>query len=154
MTSSNNMNIEKMKTAPVISTPQKKLFDVCLELNQLAFPVSRRDDALYYLRPDMCIRQRDFDVIRGENSLAMTPNTQELVYIPTMNDLFHATPDLEQLTKTNSSGWFAYTNVQPEESAQLIKGNGATPWFALADAWIQIQKWKTGAELKIGDIIH
>ena len=137
------MNIERQKTAQKIEVPKREMFDVCLKMNQLAFQPSRRDDALFYLRPDCCIQQKDFDAIRNEWGRPYLPNIQELPYIPTEADLFHALEsDLEQLTHTNSAGWFAYTNVQTEENAPIIRGQGENPWFALADAWIKVQEWK------------
>lgn len=153
------MDIERQTGAPTINIPQKKLFDVCLELNKLAFPVSHRDDALFYIRPDMCIKQRDFDAMLDEtgrpyskwnmpkpkNKSDMQPRLiDEIIYIPTEDDLFHETfGTINQLTETLTSGWFAYTNIRVEEgSPEFFKGNGATPWFALADAWIQVQQWK------------
>lgn len=159
------MNIEVSKEAPILNIPQRKLFDVCLELNKLAFPVSRRDDALFYIRPDMCIRQQDFDAIKNEmgRPFATTFESEqphpralvdEFIYIPTEADLFKETHGtVNQLTETLTSGWFAYTNVrESDEFSPFLKGNGATPWFALADAWIQVQKIKTQNDLKVSDI--
>lgn len=137
------MNIEIHKSNAKIDIPKREMFDVCLKLNKLAFQPSRRDDALFYLRPDCCIQQKDFDAIRNEWGRSLMPNIKELPYIPTEADLFHAlSSDLNQLTLTNTSGWFAYTNVQAEEKAPLIRGQGETPWFAMCDAWIKIQEWK------------
>lgn len=162
------MNIESQKTSPVMNIPEKKLFDVCLELNKLTFPVSRRDDALFYIRPDMCIKQRDFGAIQSEfgraygfkkngeieNKVVTNSLVDELIYIPTEADLFKETHGtVNQLTETLTSGWFAYTTVRIEsESPEFIKGNGATPWFALADAWLQVQKLKTANDLTAKDI--
>lgn len=161
--------IEQQKTKPIVNIPHKKLFEVCLELNKLAFPISRRDDALFYIRPNMCIRQQDFGAIFQENGtpfgyrITDLTNTKidwgkprpalvdELIYVPTLDDLFKQTHGtVNQLTETLTSGWFAYTGVRPITTEQkpedllpdFIKGNGETPWFALADVWIQVQKWK------------
>ena len=148
------MNITTQEN-PTINIPQRKLFDVCRELNELAFPISRRDDALFYLRPDMCIRQQDFSAIYDENGRTKTPDILEFIYIPTTDDLLKATHGtVNQLVESNTAGWYVYTSVDPKQDGNLIKGNGATPWFALADAWLQVQRWKTGADLKPGDIIH
>lgn len=155
-----------------MNIPEKKLFDVCLELNKFAFPVSRRDDALFYIRPDMCIKQQDFGALYEENSrpfgyrMTDLANVKidwsekrkslfdELIYIPTEADLFKETHGtVNQLTETLTSGWFAYTTVRTEpESPEFIKGNGATPWFALADAWLKVQKLKTLNDLVAKDI--
>jgi hypothetical protein len=149
-------SITRMKNAPIINIPQRRLFDVCLELNKLAFPVSRHDDALFYIRPDMCIRQQDFDAIKNEMGRPFSTHYEgekqhpkalvdELIYLPTTDDLFFMTSSIvNQLTETLTSGWFAYTNVKPGEAEVEVafRGQGATPWFALADAWIQVQKWK------------
>ena len=147
-----------MKTEKVMNRPKGTLFEVCKELNNLAFPVSRRDDALFYIRPDMCVRQQDFDAILDERNkpfaTSKRPLIDELIFIPTEADLFRETPDVNQLTKTNTAGWFAYTGLRPQEDADYFRGNGITPWFALADVWIQIKRWKTGADLKPGDIIN
>lgn len=171
------MNITASTDKPVMNIPQRKLFDVCLELNKLAFPISRRDDALFYIRPDMCIKQQDLNVILAENGFAYGYNSvlrqvsitttemknvepirgrnlkDELIYIPTEADLFKQTHGtVNQLTETLTSGWFAYTNVRAAEGESFMRGQGATPWFALADAWIQVQKLKTQNDLKANDI--
>jgi hypothetical protein len=143
--------IRKMVSVPPAEIPKRDMFDVCKELNRLSFQSSRRDDALFYIRPDMCIRQRDFDSIRGEHGQAyggrysgetdIRSLRDEIIYIPTEADLFHALEsDLEQLTHTNSAGWFAYTNIRLDDGT--IRGQGENPWFALADAWIKVQEWK------------
>lgn len=165
------MNIETSTDKPIVNIPQRKLFDVCLELNKLTFPISRRDDALFYIRPDMCIKQQDFDAVLGEDSRPWSGQWQkelesgvvmgglrsildELVYVPTEADLFKQTHGtVNQLVETLTAGWFAYTNVRSgDEFSDFIKGNGATPWFALTDAWIQVQKLKTQNDLKANDI--
>lgn len=139
--------IELQKINAVIHIPTRKLFDVCLELNKLSFPISRRDDALFYIRSDMCIKQTDFVTILGDNGRAYQGEKvsliDELIYIPTESDLFKETHGIvNQLTETLTSGWFAYTNIRATEESNFMRGNGETPWFALADAWIQVQKWK------------
>lgn len=165
------MNIESQKTAPVINIPERKLFDVCLELNKLAFPISRRDDALFYVRPDMCIKQQDFDAILNETGYRWKLKIgdkmsgsgfiyeehksliDELIYIPTEADLFKETHGtVNQLTETLTSGWFAYTTVRATEGENFMRGQGATPWFALADAWLKVQKLKTQNDLTAEDI--
>ena len=138
--------IEKQKTFSVVQVPKTELFDVCNELNRLSFPVSRSDYALFYIRPDMCIRQQDFSAIYDERGRVLTPNIKELIFIPKEEDLWHElTGTVNQLTQSNTAGWWAYTNIMPESSNDILRGNGATPWFALADAWIQVQKWKLQA---------
>lgn len=135
------MNIEIQKSSAKTDIPKREIFDVCLKMNKLAFQPSRRDDALFYLRPDCCIQQKDFDAIRNEWGRPFMPNIKELPYIPTESDLFYAlSSDLNQLTLTNTSGWFAYTNIILDDGP--IRGQGETPWFAMADAWIKIQEWK------------
>lgn len=149
-----------------VTIPQRTRFDVCLEMNKLAFPASRRDDALFYIRPDMCIQQRNFDSIldgkgmpfgfqyvRGvEDKLLKHNLIDELIFIPTEKDLFSTlSGTLNQLTETLTSGWFAYTGVRGEDE-MFIKGQGANPWFAMADAWLLVQKWKTKGDLTAQDI--
>lgn len=152
------MNITASIDKLVINIPQRKLFDVCLELNKLAFPIGRYDDAVFYLRPNMLIHQQDFDTIFSEDGHAFSNSQRgiisELVFYPTTADLFKQTHGtVNQLTETLTSGWFAYTNVRSgDEFSDFIKGNGATPWFALADAWIQVQKLKTQNDLKASEI--
>lgn len=153
-----------------MNIPEKKLFDVCLELNKLAFPFSHRDEnSLFFVRPDMMIRRQDFEIILGDderqysrwfNEEQKKKTTKgnppqrlidEVIFKPSYEDLFKETHGIvNQLTETLTAGWFAYTGVRPVPTDQkekdllpdFIKGNGATPWFALADAWIQVQKWK------------
>lgn len=136
------MNIEIQKIEATINIPKREVFDVCVKMYELSFQASRRDDAVFYLRPDMCIKQSNLDSLVNEYGRPLSSSIKDLVYIPTEGDLFHAlSSDLNQLTLTNTAGWFAYTNVRGDDE-QFIRGQGETPWFAMADAWIKVQEWK------------
>jgi hypothetical protein len=145
------MNIELQKTKTVIDIPKREIFDVCKELNRLSFQASRRDDALFYIRPDMCISQQNLDSLVNEWGRPLSSSVQDLIYNPTVADLFHALDgDLNQLSLTNSAGWFAYTSIRLDDGT--IRGQGETPWFAMADAWIKVQEWKLGIEKQNANI--
>jgi hypothetical protein len=137
------MNIERSKTPQKVDVPNREIFDVCRAMKELAFQASRRDDALFFVTPNHCIHQRNLDSLVNEYGRPLSSRVDDLIYIPTEADLFHALDGtIDQLTLTNSAGWFAYTNIQSEENAPIIRGQGETPWFALVDAWIKVQEWK------------
>lgn len=163
------MNIEIQKTAPIMNIPKRNVIDVCFELNKLGFPFSHRDEnSLFFIRPDMCLRRRDFEVILGtdgkqfsrwfqdphQTDKDLSPRLiDEIIFFPTESDFFRElSGTLNQLTETNTSGWFAYTNVR-DNNEQFIRGQGENPWFALADAWKVVQEWKLGGDKRDAALI-
>lgn len=106
-------------------------FELCKELNLHGFPQKRKDDAWYYLRPDMLILMRDSEMLRDESKNMI--HVSECIYRPTTDDFIeYLGTDLQNIVQTVRSGWFAYTNSTLGEGVTTRSG-GDTPWLALAN---------------------
>lgn len=113
-------------------TTPMNVFELCRDLNKYGFPQKRHDEAYYYTRPDMLVRMDNMDALRTDDK-KITFYISELVYHPELQDFFDFLgTDFQQLTRTNASGWFAYTNSMLGEGITTRSG-GVTPWLALAN---------------------
>lgn len=115
------------------------LFEVCVKLSENNFPQSRKDDAYYFVRPDMLVRMdqfgalRDIDKIMGFGKGDMFG---KLIYYPTLDELIAVTKPT-QLILTVDSGWWAYQDTLPTDSDFGVshRQTGDNLWFAVANLY-------------------
>lgn len=108
-------------------------FELCRDLHVKGFPQRRSDQALYYIRPDLLVHMIDNDVFYGEDGKSQYNFFETAIYRPELQDFIDFLgSDLQQVTQTVRSGWFAYTNSTKGEGITTRSG-GISAWQALAN---------------------
>lgn len=138
-------------------------FELCRELNRFGFPQKRRDDAWYFLRPDMLISITSIDSLYGVDkrpygysSMKVESGTygpigtprasifEQLIYYPTLEDFQeYLGGTLQNVVLSETSFFIAYINGIHE--GETIRANGVTMWKALASAIYAKMLAKNGA---------
>lgn len=116
-----------------------KLFEICAKLAQNNFPQSRKDDAHYFVRPDMLVRMDNFGAIRDtDKTMGFGKGDMfgKLIYYPTLEELIEQT-EPTQLIKTVDSGWWAYQDTLPvdQDFGVSHRQTGENLWYAVANLY-------------------
>lgn len=107
-------------------------FELSRELNKLGFPQSRRDDAWYWLRPDMLIPITEKDSLYGVDKRPFDLMFENLIYYPLEADfLSYLGANFQGINHMEEDGlYYAYVNGLAE--GDNLRSSGTTPWLALA----------------------
>lgn len=111
----------------------KTVYDVCVDLKRNGIEQSRKDDAFYFVTPDILVRIQDIDSLhKPDKTRDWEDLFEKLVYYPTTQDLIgYIGSDLQQIQRLSDFTLFAY--VEPDTSEQeAFRGRGNSIWEALA----------------------
>lgn len=107
-------------------------FELCRELNKLGFPQKRCDDSWYWLTPELLIKMEDVDSLYLSDKRTTPSYADHLIYYPTIEDFIdHLQEDLQSVSQTVASGWFAYAGSHI--AGATLRSGGTSPWLALAN---------------------